>query len=94
MCLEDESLSLALSTLVLLASAVLTSIFQLFNQSICKNPNMQKCLMRHLVFAVAVRGEAKHISLWERVSAGEASLWQDTAPGWDASASTEEPSAQ
>lgn len=87
---EDESPSLAPSTLVLLASAVLTSICQVFNWSVCENPKMQKYLLRHSVFAVAGHGEAKRVSLWERVGARGASLWQDSAAGRGAGASAEE----
>lgn len=63
MCLEDESPSLAVSPLVLLAA--LTSVFQVFNQCVCENPKPQEYLLRHLVFAVAGHGDAKHVSLWE-----------------------------
>lgn len=77
MHLEDESPSLALSTLVLLAFAVLTSLFQVFKQSVGVNPTTP----RHVGFAVAGRGEAKRVSLWEPVCAEGASLWQDSVTG-------------
>lgn len=55
---------------------------------------MQTYLLRCLVFAVAGRGEAKRVSVWECVCAGGASLWQDGAAGPGAGASAEEPSTR
>lgn len=72
-----KSPSLGLSALVLLASAVLAAISQVFNQSV----RVHKCkryLLSPLVFAVAGCGEALHIPVWECQGA---SLWQDAVAG-------------